>query len=73
MDDLRRNMVRKVPIKTVEDKIQQLKEGIIFNLNMAELEGFAKYYSYIKSDVEALTVLTKAKRIRDRNADITEF
>ena len=66
-------MVRKVPIKTVEDKIQQLKEGIIFNLNMAELEGFAKYYSYIKSDVEALTVLTKAKRIRDRNADITEF
>lgn len=66
-------MVRKVPIKTVEDKIQQLKEGIIFNLNLAELEGFSKYYPYIKSDVEALTVLTKAKRIRDRNADITEF
>lgn len=65
--------MRHLIIKTVDDKIGQLRENIAFNLNMAELEGFSQYYPYIKSDVEQLTILTKAKKIRDRKADIREF
>ena len=66
-------MYRPAEIKTVDEKIEQLKENIIINLNMAEAEGFTKYYPYIKQDVEMLQMLRKAKKVRDKKADITEF
>lgn len=66
-------MYRPVEKLTVDEKIAQLKEDIIINLNMAEDEGFTKYYPYIKQDVEMLQILRKAKKLRDKQADITEF
>lgn len=66
-------MYRQVEKLTVDEKITQLKENIIINLNMAEAEGFTKYYPYIKQDVEMLQILRKAKKLRDKQADITEF
>ena len=66
-------MYRPLEKLTVDEKITQLKEDIIINLNMAEEEGFVKYYPYIKQDVEMLQILRKAKKLRDKQADITEF
>lgn len=49
----------------VEDRIKEVENNIIINLNMAEEESFARYYPYIKQYVEELQILKRAKRIRN--------
>lgn len=57
---------------TVDERIDDLEKDIIINLNMAEDYSFRQYYPYIKLEVEELTILKKAKKIREKRKNLSE-
>lgn len=60
---------------TIEDRIKKLEENIAIDVNMAEECGWAAYLPYIKDNVNELSILKKAKKIRDKrkNLEIEEI
>ena len=55
---------------TIENRINKLEENICIDVNMAEESGWAAYLPYIKDNVNELTVLKKALKIRDKRKNI---
>lgn len=55
---------------SIEDRINKLEENICIDVNMAEDCGWAAYLPYIKDNVNELTVLKKALKIRNKRKNI---
>ena len=47
----------------IEKLIEKTKEDIVFNVHMAEEQGWQTYYQSVKAYVERLKVLKEAKKV----------
>lgn len=54
---------------TVEEKIHQLEQNLVIDLNMAEQYSFTQYIPYIKQNYLELSALKTAQYLREKHKD----